>query len=160
AVSRARRASFTDSELMRSSSSSRRWCASLRRFAAKEFVSISSAPAFTKPTWSETTASGARRFASSAHLNRGTAAEISAPMPPSATIGGPAESLSRKRLTGEVKQSTEDEGWEEQRHAAILGLHPLSVPDAAGEAPENSPQGEARAALAAGPLRQDRKSVV
>ena len=74
-------------------------------------------------------------------------------MPPSATIGGPAESLSRKRLTGEVKQSTEDEGWEEQSPAAILGLHPLSVPDAAGEAPENSPQGEARAALAAGPLR-------
>jgi len=58
-------------------------------------------------------------------------------MPPSATIGGPDESLSRKRLTGEVKQSTEDEGWEEARFAAILGLHPLSVPDAAGEAPEH-----------------------
>ena len=64
-TSRASRASFTADELIRSNSSSRKCCASLRRFAPKVFVSISSAPARMKETCSETTASGARRFASS-----------------------------------------------------------------------------------------------
>jgi len=97
-TSRALRASLTAVELIRSNSSSRKWWASLRRFAPKLFVSISSAPALMKPTCSETTASGARRFASSGVRRRGTAAETSAPMPPSATIVGPLAIRSRKRL--------------------------------------------------------------
>ena len=40
------------------------------------FVSISSAPALMKLTWTETTVSGARTFASSGQRSRGTAAEI------------------------------------------------------------------------------------
>ena len=75
-TSRASRASFTAVELICSSSSSRNIVASLRRLAPKLFASISSAPALMKPTWSETTASGARRFASSGQRSRGTAAEI------------------------------------------------------------------------------------
>ena len=46
--SRASRASFTPVELIRSSSSSRKCAASLRRFAPNVFVSISSAPALMK----------------------------------------------------------------------------------------------------------------
>ena len=61
-------------ELICSSSSSRKCVASLRRFAPNVFVSISSAPALMKLTCSETTASGARRFASSGERRRGTAA--------------------------------------------------------------------------------------
>src|SRR5918911_1861500 len=98
AISRASRASFTACELIRSNSSSRKSCASLRRFAPKVFVSTSSAPALMKPTWSETTASGARRFASSGQRRRGTALETSAPIPPSATIGGPLPRRSRNRF--------------------------------------------------------------
>src|SRR5256885_11248283 len=69
-----------------------------------------------KPTWSETTASGARRFASSGQRRRGTALETSAPIPPSATIGGPLCRRSRNRFAtrrtllarkvGEVAQSS------------------------------------------------------
>ena len=59
------------------------------RLAPNVFVSISSAPARMKLACSATTLSGARRFASSGQRSRGTAPEISAPMPPSATIGGP-----------------------------------------------------------------------
>ena len=95
-TSRASRASFTAVELMRSTSSSRNCCASLRRLAPKVFVSISSAPPLMKLTCSETTAWGARRFASSGQRSRGTAAEMSAPMPPSATIGGPLRRRSTK----------------------------------------------------------------
>jgi hypothetical protein len=65
--------------------------------APKVFVSISSAPALMKPTCSETTASGARMFASSVERRRGTAAVSSAPMPPSATIGGPSRRRVSKR---------------------------------------------------------------
>ena len=89
-ISRASRASLTAVELIRSSSSSMKCCESFRRFAPKEFVSISSAPALMKLTCRETTASGARRFASSGDRRRGTAAVIREPMPPSATIGGPS----------------------------------------------------------------------
>ena len=85
-ISRASRASLTAAELIRSKSSSRNRPASLRRLAPKVFVSIRSAPALMKLTWSETTASGARRFASSGVRRRGTAAVISEPMPPSATM--------------------------------------------------------------------------
>ena len=73
ATSRASRASLTPGELICSSSSSRKCAASLRRFAPNVFVSISSAPALMKLTCSETTASGARRFASSGERRRGTA---------------------------------------------------------------------------------------
>src|SRR5919108_1912763 len=97
-VSRAFRASLTAVELIRSSSSSRKCCESFRRLAPKVFVSISSAPALMKPTCSETTASGARRFASSGQRRRGAALEMSAPIPPSATIGGPLARRSRNRL--------------------------------------------------------------
>ena len=100
-ISRASRASLAPAELTRSSSSSRKWPASLRRLAPKVFVSISSAPELMKPTCSETTASGARRFASSGQRRRGTAAEISAPMPPSPTMGGPdREALEEAALHG------------------------------------------------------------
>ena len=51
-----------------------------------------------KLTCSDTTASGARRLASSGLRNRGTAAERSAPIPPSPTIAGPVSSRSRKRF--------------------------------------------------------------
>src|SRR5207302_7823628 len=75
---------------------------------------MSSAPALMKPTWSETTASGARRFASSGQRRRGTALETSAPIPPSATIGGPLPSRSRNRfatrrtlLTQKVGEATQ-----------------------------------------------------
>src|SRR5262249_8533660 len=51
-----------------------------------------------KLTCSDTTASGARRFASSGVRSRGTAADRSAPIPPSATIAGPLERRSRKRF--------------------------------------------------------------
>src|SRR2546423_11644514 len=77
---------------------------------------MSSAPALMKPTWSETTASGARRFASSGQRRRGTALETRAPIPPSATIGGPLSRRSRNRFAmrrtlltrkvGEVAQSS------------------------------------------------------
>ena len=97
-TSRASRARRTADELIRSNSSSSRWRASLRRFAPNVFVSISSAPARMKPTWSETTASGARMFASSGVRSRGTAALTSAPMPPSPTIGGPVRRRSTNRL--------------------------------------------------------------
>ena len=96
--SRASLASLTPAELIRSRSSSRKWCASLRRFAPNVFVSISSAPALMKLAWRETTASGALRFASSGLRRRGTAAESSAPIPPSPTITGPVSRRSRKRL--------------------------------------------------------------
>ena len=46
--SRASLASLTPVELIRSRSSSRKWCASFRRFAPNVFVSISSAPALMK----------------------------------------------------------------------------------------------------------------
>ena len=73
-TSRASRARRTPAETICSNSSSRKWPASLRRFAPNVFVSISSAPARMKPTCSETTASGARRFASSGVRRRGTGA--------------------------------------------------------------------------------------
>src|SRR5215204_2490296 len=88
-VSRACLASFTAVELIVSSSSSRKWAASLRRFAPKLLVSIRSAPALMKLTWRDTTASGALTLASSGHRSLGTAAEMSAPIPPSATTSGP-----------------------------------------------------------------------
>src|SRR5215208_4836747 len=47
---------------------------------------------------SATTLSGARRFASSGQRIRGTASERSAPMPPSATIGGPSLSRCSNRV--------------------------------------------------------------
>ncbi len=72
-ISRASRASLTAVELIRSKSSSRKCAASLRRFAPNVFVSIRSAPALMKLTCSDTTASGARRFASSGERRRGTA---------------------------------------------------------------------------------------
>src|SRR6266540_4054085 len=61
-----------------------------------------SAPAWMKPTWSLTTVSGARRFASSGQRMRGAALETRTPMPPSATRGGPVASLSANRcaITG------------------------------------------------------------
>ena len=52
-------------ELICSSSCSRKWVASLRRFAPNVFVSISSAPARMNPRWRSTTLCGERRFASS-----------------------------------------------------------------------------------------------
>ena len=97
-TSRASRARRTAEELIRSNSSSRKCPASLRRLAPNVFVSISSAPARMKLACSATTLSGARRFASSGQRSRGTAPEISAPMPPSATIGGPERRRSSKRL--------------------------------------------------------------
>ena len=97
-TSRASRARRTAVELIRSSSSSRKWAASLRRLAPNVFVSISSAPARMKLAWNATTLSGARRFASSGQRRRGTAPESRAPMPPSATIGGPVRRRSSKRL--------------------------------------------------------------
>ena len=101
-TSRASRASLTASALIRSNSSSRKCPASLGRFAPNVFVSISSAPARMKSTCNDTTVSGARRLASSGQRRRGTALEINVPMPPSATSGGPAESLSTKRFTSEA----------------------------------------------------------
>src|SRR6266576_6177052 len=96
--SRASLASLTPVELILSRSSSRKWCASLRRLAPKVLVSMSSAPALMKLAWRETTASGALRFASSGLRSRGTAAESNAPIPPSPTITGPLSRRSRKRL--------------------------------------------------------------
>ena len=68
----------------------------LRRSAPNVFVSISSAPARMNPRWRSTTLCGERRFASSGQRRRGTALAISVPMPPSAQIGGPLRSRSRK----------------------------------------------------------------
>ena len=98
-IARASRASFTAVELIDSNSSSRNRCTSLRLLAPNVLVWISSAPALMKPTWSETTASGARRHASSGQRRRGTAADSSAPIPPSATIGRPDPSRSRNPCT-------------------------------------------------------------
>ena len=97
-ISRASRASLTPVELIASSSSSRKWCESLRLLAPNVFVSIRSEPALMKLTCRDTTASGARRFASSGLRSRGTAAERSAPIPPSATIAGPPSRRSRNRF--------------------------------------------------------------
>src|SRR5262245_39518190 len=105
-TSRASRASLTPAEMIASRSSSRKWCASFRRLAPNVFVSISSAPALMKLTWSDTTASGARRFASSGVRRRGTAADRRAPIPPSPTIAGPLCKRSRKRLRGCVDADT------------------------------------------------------
>ena len=115
ATSRASRASRTPVELIRSNSSSRKKPASLRRLAPKVFVSISSAPARMKLACSATTLSGARRFASSGQRRRGTAPEMSAPMPPSPTSGVPERRRSRKRAdmaatVGEPGGSTPFEG--------------------------------------------------
>ncbi len=114
-TSRASRASRTAVELICSSSSSRKWPASLRRLAPNVFVSISSAPARMKLACSATTLSGARRLASSGQRSRGTAPESSAPMPPSATIGGPVRRRSSKRLDmaaslGEARAVNPDRG--------------------------------------------------
>ena len=95
-ISRASRASFTPAELIRSKSSSRKCWASLCRFAPKVFVSINSAPALMKLTCTATTASGARRLASSGQRRPWTAAESTTPMPPSATTGGPVRRRSAK----------------------------------------------------------------
>ena len=88
-TSRASRAIFTAASLIARTSSSRNRSRSFRRFAPNVFVSIRSAPARMNPRWSESTLSGARRFASSGQRSRGTALETRTPMPPSATIGGP-----------------------------------------------------------------------
>ncbi len=60
-----------------------------------------------KPRWSESTLSGERRFASSGQRSRVTALDTSTPMPPSATIGGPSESRSRRRLTGAFQHAAQ-----------------------------------------------------
>ncbi len=95
-TSRASRAIFTPSELMRSTSSSRKREASLRLLAPNVLVSISSAPARMKPRCNERTLSGARTLASSGQRKRGTALVISEPMPPSQQSGGPAASRSMR----------------------------------------------------------------
>src|SRR4051812_15913785 len=106
-ISRASRASLTAVELIRSKSSSRKCPASLRRFAPKVFVSIRSAPALMKLTWRETTASGARKLASSGERRRGTALVSRAPIPPSATITGPS---ARRRRKGSLTAFTLERG--------------------------------------------------
>ena len=121
-VSLASRASLTPAELIASRSSSRKWCESLRRLAPKVFVSISSEPALMKLTCRDTTASGARRFASSGLRRRGTAAERSEPMPPSPTITGPASRRSTKRLRVWLGAGTSSPS-ELARH-----IHPGSTP--------------------------------
>ena len=74
ATSRASRASLTPRSTISSSRSSRYCAESLRRFAPKVFVSISSAPARMNPVCTPITASGALRFASSGQRRRETAA--------------------------------------------------------------------------------------
>ncbi len=76
---------------------------SFGRVAPKVFVSISSAPAAMYPACTATTLSGARRFASSGQRSPATAPPRIAPIPPSATIGGPFASRSRNLvLTGQL----------------------------------------------------------
>src|SRR5882672_2146104 len=127
--SRASLASLTPVELIFSRSSSRKWCDSFRRFAPKVFVSISSDPALMKLTCRDTTASGARRFASSGLRRRGTAAESSAPIPPSPTITGPLSRRSRKRLRVWLWAGTSSPS-ELARH-----IHPGSRPAGFGTLP-------------------------
>ena len=55
--------------------------------------------------------------------------------------------------SSQVGRSTEDEGFHEAAPPAILTLHPLRDPDAAGVAPETSPQGEHATGAGGGPGR-------
>src|SRR2546423_2118396 len=99
-----------------------------------------------KPTWSETTASGARRLASSGQRRRGTAAETSAPIPPSATIGGPLSRRSRNRFAtrrtlltrkvGEVVQSSAERVIDEAVFHSDTRTTKRDGPDAAGGEPQ------------------------
>src|SRR3954447_12576917 len=66
-----------------------------------------------KLRWTETIVSGARMLPSSGQRSLGEAAEMSEPIPPSATIGGPSRSRSRKlamRRTVEARVARRYEG--------------------------------------------------